>query len=96
MIKVTHVTPRPGYKLELRFSDGVEGEVDLSPVVGKGVFARFLDESYFEQVSVGPAGEVVWSGELELCPDALYLRVTGKDAADFFPALRKQGVGRDA
>ena len=31
---------RPEYRLRVRFSDGVEGEVDLSDVAGKGVFRR--------------------------------------------------------
>ena len=33
MLKVMEVEPLPGYKLRLRYADGVAGEVDLSHLV---------------------------------------------------------------
>ena len=41
MFKVKHVKPLPEYKLQLRYSDGAEGVVDLSHLAGKGVFAAW-------------------------------------------------------
>jgi hypothetical protein len=31
---------------------------------------------------------LIWGEELDLCPDSLYLQVTGKTPEDIFPALR--------
>jgi len=38
MFKATTVKPLPGYRLFIHYTDGTEGEVDLSHLVGKGVF----------------------------------------------------------
>ena len=78
----------PGYRLDLEFEDGVSGTVDLSENVGKGVFALWRDPLFFEQVAIGSAGELIWGEKIVLCPDALYLKATGKQSEDLFPALR--------
>ena len=78
----------PGYRLELEFDDGVSGTVDLSELVGQGVFAVWRDPLVFEQVRIGSSGELAWGEQVDLCPDALYLKVTGKKPEDIFPALR--------
>ncbi len=87
--KLVEVKALPGYRLWLRYSDGVEGIVDLSDRVGKGVFAAWLDESTFQKVTIGPGGEVAWGEALDLCPDALYLQLTGKKPEDIFPKLHE-------
>lgn len=67
---------RSGYRLWVEFRDGVEGEVDLSPLVGKGVFASWRDESVFQAVAVDPeCGTVVWPDGVDLAPDGLYQRI---------------------
>src|SRR5665647_3872415 len=43
MKHLTSIEALPDYRLKLRFDDGVEGVVDLSPEVGKGVFAAWKD-----------------------------------------------------
>jgi hypothetical protein len=88
MAKLIHVTPRPGYKLYLEYDDGVTGEVDLSHLVGNGVFAAWNDPTVFETVTVGKHGEMRWTKDLELCGDAMYLQLTGKCAAELFPNLK--------
>lgn len=37
---------------------------------------------------INDAGAVEWPNEVDLCPDSLYLRLTGKYPEDLFPALR--------
>jgi hypothetical protein len=37
-------------------------------------------------VKLGVHGAIEWPGNLDLCPDALYLRLTGKRPEDVFPA----------
>ena len=88
MKKVSKVKVLTGYRLELEFDDGVSGTVDLSEDVGKGVFDLWCEPLAFAQVHIGSSGELVWSDRIDLCPDALYLKVTGKKPEDIFPALR--------
>jgi hypothetical protein len=88
MRKVTKVKVLPGYNLELEFDDGISGIVDLSEAVGQGVFALWRDPFVFDQVRIGSSGELVWGEQVDLCPDALYLKVTGKKPEDIFSALR--------
>jgi len=38
------------YRIWLRYQDGTEGEVDLSHLAGRGVFASWEQESAFAQV----------------------------------------------
>jgi len=90
MRRISKVKVLPGYCLELEFDDGVSGTVDLTEAVGKGVFALWRDPLAFDQVRIGSSGELVWGDRIDLCPDALYLKVTGKKPEDLFPALRDQ------
>jgi hypothetical protein len=92
MRRISKVKVLPDYHLELEFDDGVSGTVDLSEAVGKGVFAVWRDPLVFEQVRIGSSGELVWGEQVDLCPDALYLKVTGKKPEDIFPALRNQST----
>ena len=78
MPRLLEVKPLKGYRLWLKYEDGTEGVVDLSDLVGKGVFALWEDEERFQQVQIGDGGELVWSDEVDVCPDALYLQITGK------------------
>ena len=41
--RIVAVSPRPDFKLWVRFEDGLEGEADLSHLVGHGVFKRWGD-----------------------------------------------------
>ena len=90
MRKIQKVKALQGYRLELEFDDGLAGVVDLADLVGQGVFAAWDDARVFEQVRIGSAGELVWGDQVDLCPDALYLKVTGKKPEDLFPSLRRE------
>jgi hypothetical protein len=80
--------------LYVRYADGVAGEVDLSNLAGRGVFAAWNDPGVFEQVSIGPSGEIRWNDQIDLCPDAIYLQITGKTPEEVFPNL--SGVSANA
>jgi len=92
MRKISEVRVLQGYRLELAFDDGARGVVDLSDLVGKGVFAIWRDRRIFEQVQIGSFGDLVWGDQIDLCPDALYLKATGKKLEDVFPALRCESI----
>lgn len=73
LYQIVDVEARPNYRLWVRFADGVEGEVDLSDLVGKGVFSAWEDPDVFRSVEIDEeSGTVVWPGELDLAPDALH------------------------
>jgi phosphoribosylglycinamide formyltransferase 1 len=90
LVKPTRVEARPNYRIYLEFSDGAKGEVDLSHFVGKGVFAAWNDLKFFEGVHIGLHREIKWNDEIELCPDSVYLMLTGKSVEEVFPGLAKQ------
>jgi len=88
MVNLIKVTPQAGCRLQLEYDDGTIGDVDMSDLIGKGIFTALNDTALFEAVTVGEHGEVRWNEDLELCGDALYLQITGKSAEDIFPNLR--------
>jgi len=78
-LKIISAIPLEGYKIRVRFEDGVEGVSDLSALVGRGVFARFADVGYFNQAFINPETDTVtWPDDLDICPDSLYEEITGK------------------
>ena len=88
MLQPVKIEAREGYRIWLRYADGAAGEVDLSDIAGRGVFAVWNDRARFESVRIGPSREITWGGDAELCPDALYLRLAGKALADVMPGAR--------
>lgn len=72
--RVKAVEAPDGYRLHVRFIDGLEGEVDMSEFVhapDAGVFAVLADPDVFAQAYV-ELGAVTWPGELDLAPDAMH------------------------
>lgn len=90
LIRPIRVEARPGYRLYLEFADGTNGEVDLSRLVGRGVFSVWNDYQFFENVSLGNHREIKWDDEIELCADSLYLELTQKSPEDLFPELQRE------
>ncbi len=89
MIRPTSVEARDDYRIWLRYSDGVDGEIDLSHLAGRGVFKSWKNRSCFETVHMAPAGGIAWSDDIELCPDALYMQLTGKSVTEMMPGARR-------
>ena len=78
---ITEVEPRSGYHVWVRFEDGLEGEVDLSGLVGKGVFKAWLEPGAFERVFVDEeAGTIAWPGGIDVAPDRLYADLAGVES----------------
>ncbi len=67
MAKIVACKPKPGYRVWMRFDDGLEGEVDLSDLVGKGVFEAWESIDFFNQVRVDPKTDTLaWGEEIDL------------------------------
>ena len=92
MLMPIEVNPLDHYRLWVKYSDSVEGIVDLSDLAGKGVFALWNDYREFQKVHIGPSGEIAWNDEIDICPDAVYLKITGKKPEDLFPMLREMAI----
>ena len=90
MYQPIEVTALPGYRLKMTYSDGAAGEVDLSDLAGRGVFALWDQPGAFESVRVTPWRAIAWSDDVEICADALYLRLTGKAPEEVFPNVAER------
>ena len=90
MFKPVEVKALEDYKLWVKYEDGVEGETDLSHLAGKGVFTLWNDYSAFEKVYIGSHGELAWSDEIDICPDTIYMEITGKSPEEVFPSLETE------
>lgn len=87
MIRPVEVRALPKYKIWIKYSDGNQGEVDLSEFVGRGVFKLWEDYSFFQKISLGSSGEIMWDDQIDLCPDSIYMKLTGKTVVQLFPQL---------
>ncbi|MCY4578092.1 MAG: DUF2442 domain-containing protein [Chloroflexi bacterium] len=88
MLQPVQVRALPGYRIWIEYSDGVRGEVDLSDMAGKGVFKAWDETGFFEKVHISAHRTVAWNDELDICPDALYMELTGKSVEEVFPNLK--------
>jgi len=78
---ITDARVLDGYRVELTFSDGVRGVVDLAPRIVRrgGVFGPLEDPEFFQQVTVDrELGTIVWPNGADICPDLLYAWATGE------------------
>ena len=78
------VQPRDGFRIWVRYEDGVEGEIDLSHLAGKGVFKAWEDREFFEGVHISNEGGCVCWGcppgsdmELDIAPETGYAYLIG-------------------
>lgn len=80
--KIVACKPRTNYRVWIRFDDGLQGEVDLSDLVGQGIFEAWNSVEFFSQVRVDPKTDTL-PGEKRLTWIPMYsekrfLRQLGK------------------
>lgn len=64
--------PLPNYCVWICFDDGLEGEVDLNDLVGKGVFKAWESVDFFNQVYINPkTATLTWDEDIDLDPYVL-------------------------
>jgi hypothetical protein len=93
MARPIEVKALPNFRIWLRFDDGTEGEVDLSDLAGRGVFKAWNDATFFSSVRLTAHGAIEWGSDIDICADAMYLRLTGKSPAEAFPGIRSVHAG---
>ena len=62
-----------GYRVWLRFDDGLEGEIDLEDVLWGPVFEPLKDPAYFAGFTIDRT--LTWPNGADIAPESLYLRV---------------------
>ena len=73
--RVLEVKPTEGYRVWVRFEDGLAVEVDFGEMVDRpGYYTDPLkDPEYFRKVDIYPGGSgIFWPNECDVCPDTLY------------------------
>jgi len=92
MLKILSAKALTDYKMWIQYSDGVEGEIDLSHLVGKGVFSIWQDKTSFQNFRIEKGRSISWAEEIDLCADSLYLEITGKTPEEIFQKLKTEDV----
>ena len=70
--RVVSVIPADDYKLYLTFTNGEQRIFDVKPLLEFDVFKALADKSFFQAVKVS-YGSVLWSQDIDYCPDTLYM-----------------------
>lgn len=83
MIKVQDVQPKPGHLLDLTFSDGSSGQVNVDDLLSEKLFAPLADEALFARVYIDH-GAVCWPGDIDIAPEFLYARAHALQRPDTF------------
>ena len=78
MLVPTDVRPLAGYRIRLRFSDEVEGEIDLSHLAWAEPFQAWQDRAFFESVRLTPWGGIARSNGIDVDEDWIYKEFTGR------------------
>lgn len=86
------------YKLILKFDNGKERHVDITPFLKGALFQSLKDVEFFRQVRVDKeSGTIVWPNGADLDPDVLYdnsqpIATPLRDPEDFFDDWNESGV----
>jgi len=71
---VIKVVPESDLSLNVSFKDGTTGKVLFEEAHLTGVFSLLRNPEYFRLVSLDN-GVVVWPGDIDLAPDAMYREI---------------------
>jgi hypothetical protein len=75
MVDVIKVRYVKAHTVWLRFSDGTEGEIDLSRELVGPIFEPLKDPEYFKLVTLNSEiGTIVWPNGADFAPEFLYER----------------------
>ena len=72
MKKVVVVKALDGFRLDVTFSDGVKGVINIEDRLFGPVFEPLKAPEFFRQVAIDEFGVICWPNGADLAPDALY------------------------
>ena len=75
--KPIEVKALDNYTIFVRFSDGVQGPIDLNHLAHRGVFHEWDKNNLFSQVHIADYGAIAWNDDIDICPDSAYLQLKG-------------------
>ncbi len=79
MHKIIEVKPLEKFKIAVKFEDGIKGIVDISNLIGKGVFSSIKDPNQFKKVRIDyETHTICWPNGIDLCPDSIYEEIKMK------------------
>lgn len=82
--KPIQIKPLENYQIWLKYSDNTEGTIDLSHLVGKGIFSEWGNIEKFKTVFIdAETNAIAWNKTIELCPNSLYLKIKGKSFSEW-------------
>ena len=76
-MKVREVKYIADYTISIKFDDGINGTIQLSDLVQKGIFKLLHDKNQFAKVYTN-GYSIAWSNELEIDANTIYAELTGK------------------
>ena len=72
ILRILEAEVRGPHHLELSFTDGVRGVVDVEPLLNGPVFEPLRDPGYFAEVALDlVCGTVVWPNGADFAPESL-------------------------
>ncbi len=60
-MEVVQVVPKDGYQVIVYFVDGIVKKYDVSHLVGRGVFERLADETFYKKNCTVLNGTLAWT-----------------------------------
>lgn len=69
--EVRKVYPQQDYRLEVHFSNGEKGILNMQPYLDFGIFKRLRDTHVFRKVKVS-FNTLVWQSDIDLDPEFVY------------------------
>jgi Protein of unknown function (DUF2442) len=76
---VTGVVPRDDFTLDITFSNGESGVLDMKPYLGFGIFNQLNDYNSFQKVTVS-FDTIEWESGADLDPEFIYDKCKSKSA----------------
>lgn len=76
------------YILHVKYIDGIEGDVELSNLVDKGIFKILKVRDNFAK-AYHTGYTIAWSDELQIDSDNIYMEISGKSFDDCFIKEKK-------
>ncbi len=91
---IVEATPLEGYRVRLRFEDGVTGDVDISILVRfEGVFAPLKDPMRLRELRVHPeVGTIYWPNGAGNHFQSPLVRAAHEDGLNGIASLRNNGI----
>ena len=81
-VRPVKVKPLPEYRLWLEYSDGVNGEVDVSDMAGTERYKAWEAPGLFENARIEYFDTLLWNDGLGVNPYDLYMKITDKSYND--------------